>query len=176
MRGLAVYIAGEDALDQFFCRHPEDFLARPVEAAILDPFNPEIRTGHVLCAAHESPVSSVDAEFLGEDVESVADELAQAGMLPRAGDRVRAQAARRLPRRPRRAAQRVARQFVLLDAQSGEVLGSIEAQRAYSTVHEGAITCTSVAPTSSGSSISARAGPCSSRSTAITSRRPSARS
>ena len=39
-RGLAVYIAGEDALDQFFCRHPDDFLARPVEAAILDPESP----------------------------------------------------------------------------------------------------------------------------------------
>jgi DEAD/DEAH box helicase domain-containing protein len=35
-RGLAMYVAGEDALDQFFCRHPEDFLDRPVEAAILD--------------------------------------------------------------------------------------------------------------------------------------------
>ena len=34
--GLAVYVAGEDALDQFFCRHPEEFLERPVEAAILD--------------------------------------------------------------------------------------------------------------------------------------------
>ena len=28
-RGLALYIAGEDALDQFFCRHPEEFLERP---------------------------------------------------------------------------------------------------------------------------------------------------
>ena len=35
-RGLAVYVAGEDALDQFFCRHPDEFLERPVEAAILD--------------------------------------------------------------------------------------------------------------------------------------------
>ncbi len=35
-RGLAVYVAGEDALDQFFCRHPDEFLDRPVEAAILD--------------------------------------------------------------------------------------------------------------------------------------------
>jgi DEAD/DEAH box helicase domain-containing protein len=41
-RGLAVYIAGEDALDQFFCRHPTEFLAKPVEAAILDPQSPEI--------------------------------------------------------------------------------------------------------------------------------------
>ena len=36
-RGLALYVAGEDALDQFFCRHPDEFLDRPVEAAILDP-------------------------------------------------------------------------------------------------------------------------------------------
>src|SRR5215218_6766454 len=36
-RGLAVYVAGEDALDQFFCRHPDEFLDRPVENAILDP-------------------------------------------------------------------------------------------------------------------------------------------
>ena len=35
-RGLAVYVAGQDALDQFFCRHPDEFLGRPVEAAILD--------------------------------------------------------------------------------------------------------------------------------------------
>jgi DEAD/DEAH box helicase domain-containing protein len=138
-RGLAVYIAGEDALDQFFCRHPEDFLARPVEAAILDPFNPEIHTGHVLCAAHEAPVSSVDAEFLGEDVETVAGELAQAGLL-------RERATGFVPRRAddypaARVALRSASpdSFVLMDSQSGEVLGNIEAQRAYSTVHEGAI-------------------------------------
>jgi DEAD/DEAH box helicase domain-containing protein len=138
-RGLAVYIAGEDALDQFFCRHPEDFLARPVEAAILDPFNPEIHTGHVLCAAHEAPVSSVDGEFLGDEVETVADQLAQAGMLR---ERATGFVPKRLDDYP---AARVALRsaspdsFVLLDAQSGEVLGSIEAQRAYATVHEGAI-------------------------------------
>ena len=28
-QGLAVYIAGEDALDQFFCRHPDEFLRAP---------------------------------------------------------------------------------------------------------------------------------------------------
>ncbi len=104
-RGLAVYIAGEDALDQFFCRHPEDFLARPVEAAILDPFNPEIHTGHVLCAAHEAPVSSVDAEFLGQDVETVAGELARGGPAARARHRLRPATRRRLSRGPGRACE-----------------------------------------------------------------------
>ena len=55
-RGLAVYIAGEDALDQFFCRHPDEFLDRPVEAAILDHENEQIHAAHLLCAAHEGPL------------------------------------------------------------------------------------------------------------------------
>ena len=64
-RGLAVYIAGEDALDQFFCRHPDEFLDRAVEAAIIDPENPEIYAEHLLCAAHEAPLSEEDEPILG---------------------------------------------------------------------------------------------------------------
>ena len=48
--GLALYVAGEDALDQFFCRHPEEFLERPVEAAILDHENERIQLAHLLAA------------------------------------------------------------------------------------------------------------------------------
>jgi DEAD/DEAH box helicase domain-containing protein len=49
-RGLAVYVAGEDALDQFFCRHPDEFLERPVEAAIVWHENEPIHLAHLLCA------------------------------------------------------------------------------------------------------------------------------
>src|SRR6202011_1932530 len=80
-RGLAVYIAGEDALDQFFCRHPEEFLTRPVEAAILDPFSPEIYAEHLTCAAHEAPLSEADAPLLGEQWREHAEALAEAGFL-----------------------------------------------------------------------------------------------
>ena len=64
-RGLAVYVAGEDALDQFFCRHPDEFLDRPVEAAILDHENEPIHAAHLLCAAHEGPLAPADAATLG---------------------------------------------------------------------------------------------------------------
>jgi len=138
-RGLAVYIAGEDALDQFFCRHPDEFLQRPVEAAILDPGSSEIYAEHLLCAAHEAPLGDADAEILGGDWRSHAEQLAEAGMLrERAGGFV-----------PRRAADypaaRVALRsasadsFILIDAASAEVLGTVEAARAYATIHEGAI-------------------------------------
>ncbi len=138
-RGLAVYIAGEDALDQFFCRHPDEFLARPVEAAILDPESPQIYAEHLVCAAHEAPLSEADAPFLGSEWRAYAEELAEAGFL-------RERATGFVPRRAddypaARVALRSASadSFVLLDASSGEVLGTIEAGRAYSTVHPGAI-------------------------------------
>ena len=80
-RGLAVYIAGEDALDQFFCRHPDEFLARPVEAAILDPANSEIYAEHLLCAAHEAPLSEEDEQILGPQWHQHAKALTEAGLL-----------------------------------------------------------------------------------------------
>jgi DEAD/DEAH box helicase domain-containing protein len=138
-RGLAVYIAGEDALDQFFCRHPAEFLTRPVESAILDPESPEIYGEHLLCAAHEAPLSDADTRFFGPGWRDAAEELTFAGFL-------RERATGFVPRRAddypaARVALRSASpdSFILIDSSSGEVLGSVEAARAYSTVHDGAV-------------------------------------
>ena len=138
-RGLAVYVAGEDALDQFFARHPDEFLSRPVEAAIIDPQSPQILGEHLLCAAHEAPLTEADAEFFGDDVIDRARALAEAGFL-------RERATGFVPARAEdypagRVALRSASldNFALIDSSSGEILGTIEAARAYSTVHEGAI-------------------------------------
>jgi DEAD/DEAH box helicase domain-containing protein len=138
-RGLAVYVAGEDALDQFFARHPEEFLQRPVEAAIIDPDSSEIRAEHLLCAAHEAPITEGDAQFLGDDVLDAAAELAEAGLLR---ERASGFVLRRADDYP---AARVALRsasvdsFALIDRSSGEIFGTIEAARAFSTVHDGAI-------------------------------------
>jgi DEAD/DEAH box helicase domain-containing protein len=138
-RGLAVYIAGEDALDQFFCRHPDEFLTRAVEAAILDPRSPEILAEHLLCAAHEAPLSADDEQFFGPDTIPFAREMAEAKLLR---ERVSGFVPQRADDYP---AARVALRsaspdsFALLDSATGEVLGTIEASRAYSTVHEGAV-------------------------------------
>ncbi|MBA3808119.1 MAG: DEAD/DEAH box helicase [Solirubrobacterales bacterium] len=141
-RGLAVYVAGEDALDQFFCRHPDEFLDRPVEAAILDHESALIYRAHLLCAAHEGPLDGADAEFLGPRWEAHAEHLESAGELRRRA----LPAGAFVPRRPGgypagevslRSAS--AESFAIVDVSSGELLGSTEAARAHSTVHEGAI-------------------------------------
>jgi DEAD/DEAH box helicase domain-containing protein len=153
-RGLAMYVAGEDALDQFFCRHPDEFLDRPVEAAILDHESPLIFAAHLLCAAHEGPLDHGDAEFFGPRLQAQAELLVSAG-------RLRMRAARGgggmgggeaigcatyVPRDPGSypAAEVSLRSaspdtFAIVDVSSGELLGQTEAARAHSTVHDGAI-------------------------------------
>ncbi|HTZ85187.1 MAG TPA: DEAD/DEAH box helicase, partial [Solirubrobacteraceae bacterium] len=133
-RGLAVYVAGEDALDQFFCRNPDEFLERPVEAAILDHESPLIFRQHLLCAAHEGPLSDEDAEFLGPRWEAHAEVLESAGELRRRPLRDSATAASYVPRKPGGypAAEVSLRsaspeQFSIVDVSSGELLGSTEA-------------------------------------------------
>ena len=108
--GLALYVAGDDALDQFFCRHPEEFLERPVEAAILDHSSETIYMRHWCAAAYEGPLEPADAETLGAELRGV--------RRPAGGRRRAAQARRPLPAarrrlsgRPRLAALRLAGQL-----------------------------------------------------------------
>jgi DEAD/DEAH box helicase domain-containing protein len=142
--GLAVYVAGEDALDQFFCRHPDEFMERAVEAAILDHESPQIHRGHLLCAAHEGPLSGEDAEVFGPRWEAHAEVLVGAGLLRKRTGRDGAEAY--VPRRAddypaARVSLRSASpdSFAIVDVSTGELIGQTEAARAYSTVHEGAI-------------------------------------
>ena len=133
--GLAVLIASEDALDQFFMRDPEALLARTVEAAILDGTNPRILDGHVLSAAFEGPIDGADAETLGPEA------LERAAVLPELkrtnAGWVWAGTDYPAARVPLRSADRES--FTVVDEGTGSVLGLVERSRAFSTVHEGAV-------------------------------------
>jgi DEAD/DEAH box helicase domain-containing protein len=139
-RGLAVYVAGDDALDQFFCRHPDEFLDRPVEAAILDHENEQIHAAHVLCAAHEGPLDSGDDATLGPGWRRTAEVLVSTGDLRRRPN------GSFVPRRTDdfpaasvslRSAGRD--NVAIVDTGSGELLGTVDLARAHTTTHEGAV-------------------------------------
>ena len=133
--GLAVLVASEDALDQYFMREPETLLARTVEAAILDHANPRLLDGHVLAAAYEGPLDARDAETLGPEA------LERAALLPelKHTDAGWVWAGKDYP-----AARVLLRSgeldsFTVVDTDTGSVLGTVEPSRAYSTVHDGAV-------------------------------------
>ncbi len=137
-RGLAVYVAGQDALDQFFCRHPEEFLGRPVEAAILDHGNEQIASRHLIAAAYELPLTSDDDDVFGEGWRERAERLVAVGELRGVGGKL-------LPQRPEFVANKIALRsasadsVAVIERESGEMLGLVEAERAFTTIHPGAV-------------------------------------
>jgi DEAD/DEAH box helicase domain-containing protein len=137
-RGLAVYVAGQNALDQFFCRHPDEFIGRPVESAILDHESEQIAARHLVAAAYELPLTSSDDEVFGPQWRERAERLASAGELRRAGGKL-------LPRGSGFVAAKIALRsassdsVAVIERDSGEMLGLVEAERAFTTIHPGAI-------------------------------------
>jgi DEAD/DEAH box helicase domain-containing protein len=133
--GLAVLIASEDALDQFFMRDPEALLERRVEAAILDHASPRILDGHVLSAAFEAPLDEADADTLGPEA------LERAALIPelrhtRSGY---VWAGRDYPAGRFGLRSATPDSFSVVDLATGSLLGLVERERAYTTVHEGAV-------------------------------------
>src|SRR5947208_2002147 len=133
--GLAVLVASEDALDQYFMRRPETLLNRRVEAAILDHANVRVLDGHVRAAAFEAPLDDADRATLGDaalERAAVLPELQRtpAGFVWSGRDYPAA-------RVPLRSTSPEA--FTVVDVGTGSVLGLVERERAYSTVHEGAV-------------------------------------
>ena len=136
--GLAMYVAGEDALDQFFCRHPDEFLDRPVERAILDHESEEIHLAHLCAAAYELPLTAEDADVFGPRWQESAARLVKLGRLRERGGRY-------LPRGPGYPAGEIALRsaspdsVAIVEAAGGEMIGTVESARAHSAVHPGAV-------------------------------------
>ncbi len=81
---LVVLVAGTNALDQYYMRNPVDFFGRSSENAVLNPKNPYILAGHLLCAAKEIPLKVSDTKHFGEGFSRVVELLETEGLL--AGD------------------------------------------------------------------------------------------
>jgi DEAD/DEAH box helicase domain-containing protein len=136
--GLALLVPGADALDRYFINHPDALLGRANEAAILDPTNPEIRIGHLRAAAHELPLTASDDDVLGAGALSAAEPLVEAGELLRtpAGLAWRGAGS---PAGLISLRSGSVDAIAVVERGTGTLLGMLEQERAFSTVHEGAV-------------------------------------
>src|SRR2546421_6932814 len=133
--GLAILVASQDALDQYFMREPVTLLERRVEAAILDHANPRVLDGHVAAAAFEAPVDEADRETLGDEA------LERAPHVPELAHTKHGWvwAGKDYPAARTQLRSASADAVTVIDAGTGTALGIVERERAYSTVHEGAV-------------------------------------
>ncbi len=135
--GLAVLIASADALDQFFVRHPRFLLDRPAEAVILDPESPAIRAAHIDCAAFEAPITPRDDAILGAGAHALAVERCGRDLVE--GPSGVSWAGLEFPAAltPLRASGPL--EVVVVEGDTGMILGTVDWVRAPGTVHRGAL-------------------------------------
>lgn len=132
-----VLVAGEDALDQYFMRYPEDFFNRPAEQAVVNPNNEVILKRHLECAAAELSLQTGEECLQSPAAQQVVRELEREGLLLRSADGNSYVAARKRPQR--HVDLRGCGQTFTIEDTNGTVLGTVDGQRAYKETHPGAV-------------------------------------
>ncbi len=132
-----ILLAGEDALDQFFIHHPDEFFSRPPEKAVLNPENEVLLVRHLECAAAESPLRRGEELIRGETARRAVHELESRALLLRSADGESWLAARRRPHRDVELRGGGA-SFQIVDP-AGEVIGSVDTHQALRETHPGAV-------------------------------------
>ncbi|VDG75638.1 ATP-dependent RNA helicase [Actinobaculum suis] len=63
--GVGIFIGRENPLDQYLLSHPEQITTGQAEVNVFDPANPNVLVPHVCAAAAELPLTSADANIFG---------------------------------------------------------------------------------------------------------------
>ena len=74
-KSLAILIAFENQLDQYFMNNPSFFFDKPHENAIIDLTNPILQEAHLLCAAKELPLKKGEVNKYFGIGDEILDEL-----------------------------------------------------------------------------------------------------
>lgn len=132
-----IIVAGDDALDQYFVRNPQDFFEREPEKAVLNPENPFILERHLECAAAEFPLRA-DEEWLNEAQTQIClQKLESEGLIARSEDGMEWLATRKRPHG--KVDLRGCGQSYTIEDQEGRIIGLIDASRVWKECHPGAI-------------------------------------
>ena len=132
-----IVVAGEDALDQYFARNPEDFFSRPPEKAVVNPDNEVILARHLECAAAELPLSADEPWLHSAGARRAVRELRKQSLLLQSADGRQWLAARKRPQRL--VDLRGTGQSYSIEDQEGAVIGSVDGFRAWRETHPGAV-------------------------------------
>lgn len=141
---LVVFVGRDEPMDNYLLHHPEALLRTPIERIVFNPANPFVLRSHLYCAAVEKALSNED--IAAWDALPVAEALVAEGLLrkrPQGWFAVEPPEPSELT--PETAHQLVGlrgsseREIVIVESTTGRMLGTIDAARAASQVHPGAV-------------------------------------
>jgi DEAD/DEAH box helicase domain-containing protein len=135
---LAVLVGLDNPLDAYYLHHPADLFGRPHEAALVDPGNPYVLAPHLGCAAFEAPLTKEDFGLFGPPARELAERLEVEGVLRRVRGGYRITSGRSpAPNVDVRNAGGAP--VTIVEADTGQLIGTVDRARAPSTVHHGAV-------------------------------------
>ena len=126
-KSAVIVVAGEDALDQYFARNPEDFFSRPPEKAVVNPDNAVILTRHLECAAAELPLAADEPWLQSAGARRAVRDLCAKSLLLQSADGAQWLATRKRPQRL--VDLRGTGQSYSIEDQDGTVIGSVDGFR-----------------------------------------------
>ena len=133
---LVVLIARDDPLDTYLVHNPAALLGKPVERVVIDPANPYILGPQLLCAATEMPLDETEVRDFG--AAEVAEGLIDDGLLRRRNGKY-FPAAGLEPHGAVDIRGSAGGQIVIVEADTGRLLGSTGVGQAPASVHPGAV-------------------------------------
>jgi DEAD/DEAH box helicase domain-containing protein len=135
---LVVLIGHEDALDQHFMRHPDDFFTRAVEPVTIPVDNPFIAGPQLVCAAAEAPLTATDPLLAAPGRIELIERLTTEGALLQAADGHTWFSPRTYPQREVNL-RGGGSTLSIRTRTERQLLGSIDGHRALRECHPGAI-------------------------------------
>jgi DEAD/DEAH box helicase domain-containing protein len=136
---LVVFVARDDPLDTYLVHNPAAMLHRPVETTVLDPLNPYVLAPQLACAASELPLKVADlGPFGGDAARAVLDGLVADGAL-RKRPAGWFWASHDRPHGDVDIRGSGGEQIVVVEADTGRMLGTVDSGSAHSAVHPGAV-------------------------------------
>jgi DEAD/DEAH box helicase domain-containing protein len=133
---LVVLIARDDPLDTYLVHNPAALLGKPVERVVIDPANPYILGPQLLCAATELPLEEAEVREFG--AEQVAEGLVDDGLLRRRNGKY-FPAPGLEPHGAVDIRGSAGGQIVIVETDTGRLLGSTGVGQAPASVHPGAV-------------------------------------
>ncbi len=138
---IAVLVAGDDQLDRWLVRHPEELTNRRPEPAVINPSNPFILDPHLACAAHEIPLRLGDERYWGDSLDDGVRRLVvddQLRVRPGGRGPVATWAGRGVPA-PRIGLRTGSAGEYRIVHTDGTLIGTVDDGRAHDLVHPGAV-------------------------------------
>lgn len=137
--GIGILITRDDPLDQHYAEHATTLLDHPLERQVFNPHNPYIVQGHLLCAAAELALTAADCAAFGLETTELLEEIAAGGLLIQRGEAWRWNVALGIEPHSLIDLRSSAGEIAIVERSSGQVIGTVPAERADATVHPGAI-------------------------------------